>query len=228
MPLINFRVTLQNNSDFQLTLTASHLCVGNWTDAPGGYWTPPPCIAPQGGIGAWQTENDNIFHGTEGWVKYSLAVTYTDNQGKKLPDEQVYIYWNNPLVGSPDIPPAYMGKKSLVVSDADVTPDCDPPDRGGGSQFKNTADQGAAAALHELFSLGAGVTDEGGINYFVDFSNPLSSVTEFFREHNGHLYAIVGVRKKKAALCRASPRPRALRSNVRVSGPWQAKRTRRA
>jgi hypothetical protein len=135
MPIRSYRVFLSNNTDFDLIKTDSHLCGGEWTSDE---WTPPASIPARTQKG-WQSESDGIATGTEGWVKYRLALPDLVIPGgtpppPKLGDE-VYVYWDNPFLGSPFI------KRSATLTRSAVTlsgtkPDCDAPDTStGGSDF---------------------------------------------------------------------------------------------
>jgi hypothetical protein len=118
MPARSLRVQLFNASGFDLKLSFSHLCQGNWTDnpSPSGHWTPPPTI-PNNESGDWQSESAGVLTGTEGYVKYQIQVIGTDNNNKPLPHDTVYIYWTVPFIGIPTCKPS--------TSTEDIEPDCD-------------------------------------------------------------------------------------------------------
>jgi hypothetical protein len=118
MPARSLRIQLFNASGFDLQLSFSHLCQGNWTDspAPSGHWTPPATIR-NNEEGDWQSESAGVMTGTEGYVKYQIQVVGTGQDGKPLPHDTVYIYWTFPFIGFPRIMPS--------TSTEDIEPDCD-------------------------------------------------------------------------------------------------------
>jgi hypothetical protein len=133
--------------------------------------------------------------GTEGWVKYSLDVSGFDDRGDPLSKEQVYVYWQNPYVGTPVVP-RLSGNYGAVVSTSDIKPDCDAPgDGGSGNQFPSPA------AGHELFLMGFGVAADSWLgdswmNVVPAFSNPITIITEFFRGNNDHVWVALALRRK--------------------------------
>ncbi len=105
------RITLSNNTEFDLKLLASDLGGGEWTDP----WQPPQVIHSKT-HGGWQSESGGIMTGTEGWVKY-----VTDTTGTSCPQELVYIHWNNPYIWAEDTKPI-----DWKVSTSDGGPDTCP------------------------------------------------------------------------------------------------------
>src|SRR5579864_4671023 len=86
------QITLQNNTDLDLTLVHWHLCHGEWSD---GYPVPPATIK-KGTTVTLQSESSGIGTGTEGWVTYQIT-----NPTPCVP-ELVYVYWDNPFVWAND------------------------------------------------------------------------------------------------------------------------------
>ena len=128
MPVRSFRVLLSNNLSFPLVRVQHHLCGGDWT--PGG-WEPPATIPARTQLG-WQSESDGFATGTEGWVKYRVAIPPTILPGANpspVPPptlaDTVYIYWDNSFLSSPfSEEDDTHAKGSVTVSDVD-TVDCD-------------------------------------------------------------------------------------------------------
>lgn len=142
MPVRSFRVLLSNNLNFPLVRVQHHLCGGDWT--PGG-WEPPAMIPARTELG-WQSESDGFATGTEGWVKYRIAVPASvipgTNPSPPPPPtlgDTVYIYWNNPFLSSPfSEEDDTHAKGSVTVSDVDVDCDADAATGDGGSTFAPT------------------------------------------------------------------------------------------
>jgi hypothetical protein len=106
------QVTLQNNTDLDLTMVHWHLCHGSWSDNG----SPPSTIVRQT-TASWQSESSGIATGTEGWIKYQIT-----NPGNCVP-ELVWIYRDNPFVWAGDTK-AFDGG----VQTTDWTPYCKPDD----------------------------------------------------------------------------------------------------
>ncbi|MEP7247875.1 MAG: hypothetical protein ABI885_29890 [Gammaproteobacteria bacterium] len=158
MPVRSFKVDIANQSSY-LTLRKrdENACSGGWTD---GWGSPPASIPPGASIG-FQGESDNIFGGTEAWVKYDAI----DNGGNR--HGELYVYWDNPYYGATHW-------KAAVVH-GDVTADCNAgpsefdtndseiPDFGGSSSFSDLdGGTGIQPALNGTLA-NALLTTSGGI-----------------------------------------------------------------
>ncbi|MGH6795661.1 MAG: hypothetical protein ACREDD_10580 [Methylocella sp.] len=107
------QITLQNNTDQDLSLQKWHLCHGIWSGN-----TSPPATIGKGTTATWQTESSGIATGTEAWVKYQVT-----NPDLNCVPELVWIYWDNPFVWADDTK-AFDGG----VQTTDWTPYCKPDD----------------------------------------------------------------------------------------------------
>jgi hypothetical protein len=133
-----FDIILTNNSGLTLTHSFDHLCHGTWTPN----LSPPPSIA-DGKAARIKSESDGLATGVEGYVKYQVEVTGLDKQGRPLPKDIVYIYWDNPFtLGTTHA--------KCQCSAEDIPPDCD-FDQPAGSGFPAPS----LFALHQDFT-GAG------------------------------------------------------------------------
>jgi hypothetical protein len=138
MPQRSIRITLQNNTDRNLTLIAAEHCFGSWTNNI----APPSVIAMQSTV-SWEGESSGVLQGTEGWVKYEI-----NNNGnfKSCSAELVYIHWDNPFVWDKTNPLDY----SLTMTD--VTPPCNANegkwDNGLGAEYKQPS-----FCSHEIFGI---------------------------------------------------------------------------
>ncbi|MBV8843978.1 MAG: hypothetical protein JO307_14310 [Bryobacterales bacterium] len=103
------QITLQNNTDLDLTMVSWHLCHGSWTND-----VSPPSTIPNQSTASWESESSGIATGTEGWVKYQIT-----NPTSCVP-ELVYIYWDNPFVWANDTQAV-----NYSVTTTDVNPPCD-------------------------------------------------------------------------------------------------------
>jgi hypothetical protein len=132
----SFRVWLANHTNYDLHLKDSHLCVGEWTD-PGGDWIPPD-VLKAGTQAGWQSEDSVLLQGTEGWVKYNVAIPQEVIPGGASPPpvtlaDEIYIHWDNPYLGSGK---STTTRSNSAVSVSGTQPDCDASaSNSGGSNF---------------------------------------------------------------------------------------------
>ncbi|WP_424192022.1 hypothetical protein ACMYR3_11125 [Ampullimonas aquatilis] len=134
----SFRVSIRNlTQNLVLSQSFNHMCQGNWTTGqapPGviGFANPGDrntiyVLPNQDGTGGFQSESDDAFGGTEGYVKYDV---YDAFLGADKPVGMIYLYWNNPFYG--------VTHCRFVANPTDVTPDCDYSGTSG-SRFQTSA-----------------------------------------------------------------------------------------
>jgi len=145
------QITVQNNTDLDLTLIAADLCHGCWTNNA----SPPSTIAKHSSAG-WEAESCGILTGTEGWAKYQVT-----NLGNCVP-ELAYIYWDNSFVWANDTQAIYFS-----VTTTDVKPPCDGDkgswDTSGGFPHGGT---NPPECTHELFGVAAGGGGITGVSWW--------------------------------------------------------------
>jgi hypothetical protein len=108
------QIQLANNTNFPLTLIASHLCHGKWTNGV----QPPPTVAAKSQV-SWESQSDGVLTGTQGWAKYYL-VPSTGGM------EQVLVSWDNPYVPASGTP-WINGSDSIY----NISPPCGNDNTGG-------------------------------------------------------------------------------------------------
>jgi hypothetical protein len=157
MPARSVRITLSNNTPFPLTRVGNGvLCHGKWTD---GGWSPPQQI-PLRSSGQWQSESDGFLTGTQGWIKYILGNTDTEQKtGDKCLPEEIFVYWDNPFVW--DTKWQLKDRISFQVSTSDVTGPCsaDKAIWTGGSNGISSPN-----CRHEMFLSGASLPQDTGLD----------------------------------------------------------------
>jgi hypothetical protein len=190
VPRRSVRITLSNNTPFNLTLVDPSIastdpCHGNWTD---GGWRPPPVIAPKT-HGQWQTESSGLGTGTEGWVKYVIENTDFDSRTvTRCPQELVYIHWDNPFVWNNTNP------IDFTVSYSDVTPPCD-ADKGVWT-FPSHGEGSSPNCRHELFGAGVSGGNQGGVTWWDAVANwPALLVFTVVGDMDENLEFIIGLRQ---------------------------------
>lgn len=152
MPRRSTRITVSNNTDFDLTqIGTADLCHGSWTNDI----APPSTIAKKS-CASWEAESSGIGTGTEGWVKYQLS-----NPAPCVP-ELVFIYWDNPFAWAGDTKPI-----DFSVTTTDVTPACDPGnshwDTPGGFPHGGI---NPPSCTHQLFGIKASGNNVQGITWW--------------------------------------------------------------
>ena len=111
MPLRSVQITLVNNTPFTLTEYRAGLCHGGWSGVP------PSTVAPNSQV-QWQSQDEKVLTGTEGFVKYTCPQTVAPAIGNAsfTTSELVYIYWDNPYVWSKSTSPIVMQTKISNLS----------------------------------------------------------------------------------------------------------------
>jgi hypothetical protein len=181
MPKRSTRVTLSNNTPFQLTLLDSRIasndpCHGSWTDG----WRPTSQIAPRS-RGAWQSESSGIGTGTEGWVKYLIG------SGAPCPEELIYIHWDNPFV--------WVGSTNPIdfsVGTSDITPPCNSDIGVRGFPGTQVSPPGCR---HELFGAGASGGGLQGVTWWDALMNwPALLAFTILGDADVNLEFVIGLR----------------------------------
>ncbi len=98
MPARLVQVTLQNDSRYPLRWIQDHLDHGEWQQP----WYPSNLVQLNPGEqGAFRSESDGLFTGTEGWALFGAEVPEDDPTSPAFSrTEFVRIYWSRPYVGN--------------------------------------------------------------------------------------------------------------------------------
>jgi hypothetical protein len=202
MPVRSVRITLSNNTLYNLTLIGlAGPCHGDWTDPqnpwPNG-WMPPHTI-PSRTRAQWETNSAGFLTGTEGWVRYQIE-NHDDDPVQPTPPppqmpvkcrpELVYIHWTNPFIWNPNTNfPEDILNYNIWTSDVD--PHCD-KDRKG--IFWGDGGQSSRGCRHELFP--AGVSGPGLSITWADavFSWPVIGLLTLIGDQDIHLEFTLGLR----------------------------------
>jgi hypothetical protein len=145
MAIRSVQITLQNNTDIDITLIHAEL---SWTNN-----VSPPATINAMNSAIWESHDDGWFRGTEGWVKYQIT-----NSGVNVNcvPELLYVHWNNPFVWDGGTKPA-----DWNVTTTDQRPPChedqgswDPP---GGFPHGGTNPQECTHQAFLIWNSGGGV-----------------------------------------------------------------------
>jgi hypothetical protein len=156
MPLRSVQITLVNNTPFTLIEYRAGLCHGNWSGAP------PATVAStntQVQQVQWQSQDAEIFTGTEGFVKYTCP--QAAEADRETPAELVYIYWDNPYVWAGDTTPIV-----FETSVSGITAPCggDIAWPGGSSGTFATITPGSSTVT-QLFGVSSSGNGQTGFNF---------------------------------------------------------------
>jgi hypothetical protein len=153
MPLRSVQITLVNNTPFALTEYRAGKCHGSWAGMP------PATVGPNGAMVQWQSQDDGIFTGTEGWVKYTCPQTAFTGTGTPPPgaSELVYIHWDNPYIWGENTNPI-----DPSTSISNISAPCDEFSWPGGASGTFATITPGKSTVTQLFAVS---NSGGGVNF---------------------------------------------------------------